>query len=198
MYGSIVGIKRLILLALALVVLSGCQQEHYEGWDGKPIPGFEPDKLPLTELHVYCESYTPSSVTVDGEEYYASRVGLCAGEDFSGCTPLYGEFVPSLSEYGWVLDSNNILHSGMQNFITLDGRTVVQANWFYGMCPKDTYYNVYLVELDFPYSIEPAPDNVVSYAFVVEESDGSTKLIEPEPIELDGSAAVLLGYGFIE
>ena len=192
-------IKKALTVVLALVILSGCQQEQYEGWDGKPIPSYEPEKLPLTELDIYQENYTPSGVTVDSEEYYASRAGLCTGEDFSGCAPLCGEFTPTRSEYGWVLESNLIVRHEIRNFITWCGKSVVQMNWFYGMClNNNACYNVYLVELDFPYNIEPAPDNVVSYAFVVEESDGSTDLIEPEPIAFDGSTAILLGYGFIE
>lgn len=194
-----VGIKRLILVVLQLVLLSGCTQEHYEGWDGKPIPGFEPDKLPLTELHIYQENYTPMPVAVDGKSYYASRVGLCAGTDFSGNVPMYGDFTPARSEYGWVLESNTTMLHDIRNFVKWRGVSTVNTDWFYGMrLNSETSYNVYLIEIDFPYVVEPAPDTIVSYAFVVEESDGSTELIEPDPIELDGSAAVLLGYGFIE
>ena len=193
--------KRLLalLMTLSLLLLAGCAKEQKEGWNGKPIPGYEPRKLPLTELHVYQENYTPMPVTVDGDSYYASWVGLCGGTDFSGNVPVYGDFTPQRSEYGWVGKFDIAMFHTIRNFLTWRGVSVISADWFFGMClNREISYNVYLIEIDFPYAVEPVPDTIVSYAFVVEESDGSTELIEPDPIELDGSAAVLLGYGFIE
>ena len=176
-------------MALSLLLLTGCAKE--------PVGIPYRYTLPFTSLQVYV-GYQ-SEVYIDGTLYRTTSSGLLTQSDWASAVYIEDEFVPRKSQVGWTFCGRSNYDEVMQGFLQYNGKPVVDtAPLLPYILAADGYVNIYVTELECEHVIEPSPSCTLAYGFTLEYSDEPATLLPPDPVSVDGTAVVYLGYGFIE
>ena len=100
---------------------------------------------------------------------------------------------------GWTFCGRSNYDEVMRSFLQYNGKPVVDtAPLLPYVLAADRYVNIYVTELMCEHVIEPSPSCTLAYGFTLEYSDEPATLSPPDPVSVDGTAVVYLGYGFIE
>ena len=183
--------KRILVLLMAhsLLLLTGCAKEAV----GVPYNYV----LPFASLRVYvgCQS----EVYIDGTIYGTTPSGILTQNSGSSAIYITDEFVPCKSQVGWTFCGRSNYDEVMRGFLQYNGKPVVDtAPLLPYVLAADRYVNIYVTELMCEHVIEPSPSCTLAYGFTLEYSDEPATLSPPNPVSVDGTAVVYLGYGFIE
>ena len=178
-----------LLMALSLLLLTGCAKEAV----GVPYNYV----LTFASLRVYvgCQS----EVYIDGTIYGTTPSGILTQNSGSSAIYITDEFVPCKSQVGWTFCGRSNYDEVMRGFLQYNGKPVVDtAPLLPYVLAADRYVNIYVTELMCEHVIEPSPSCTLAYGFTLEYSDEPATLSPPDPVSVDGTAVVYLGYGFIE